>query len=489
MTASLAIARLRAHPVFFAVLVVLAVAAVGATTDLIRQELRWRASLRDCERLRLEQLAPHARPEMIVATRAELEREHARLQQARAEWPGADAAPESEDRLGAYAELAAFAERCRKAADHAGTTVAKDAHFGFARHAREAPAESEVALVLGQMRDIERVLGMLFKAGPERLLGVWRENPVTEAGGRVGSDWCALEVTRTVRVSDLVRTRAVRVAFVGTSACLRRFLNRLAAEPVLVVREVAVTVPEAKNGREKAARGVGAAQREFTVTLESVTVEGGTGSATREAMAQAPVVWRESEDGGCGFEVFAPAKLEFDGVKKRWIRPDGVGPTAEADEFGVTLVAVRRVSYRWRLAGVAGEGAERRALLEETATRRTALLRVGEREPKTGVTLETLCDERLPDGGRGVQAVLRDPEEREPVVLRTAARGPERLLAVLRIAGRAEPVTLAEGATVQAGGWSYSVGRIRAEPDSVEVSRAAADASVVPVRRMTISKR
>ena len=492
MRATLAMTRLRSYPVFFAAMAVLVLAAVGATADLVRQGQRWRSAQRECERLRLERLAPHVRPEMIAATRAELERGRARLQEERAAWPGAEAAPTTKDRLGAYAELVAFAERCRAAAERAGTAVAKDARFGFTSHAGEAPAESEVPVVLAQLCDIERVLGALFKAGPERLTGVWRENPAMDAVMRSGGDWCSLELVRSVQIPGLVRTRVVRVAFVGTGACLRRFLNRLAAEPALVVRDVAAAVPEAKGGSEKAARGLGSAQREFTVTLESVTVEGASGGRVCDETVPAPAVWRASGGGaghGGDFELFAPAKLEFDGAQKRWALPTGDAAAEAAEDFGATLVAVRRVPYRWRLAGVVGAATERRALLEEMATRRTVLLGRGEREPQSGVALDALDDERLADGGRGVRAVLRDPQERGPVVLTTTGGGPERTLAVLRLVGREEPVVLGEGATAQAGGWSFGVGRIRAVPEGVEVSRTAVDTGAATVRWLQVSKR
>jgi len=489
MRASAAMKRLRAYPVFFAAMAVLVLAAGGAAADLVRQGQRWRTAQRECERLRLERLAPHVRPEMIAVTRDELERGRTRLQKERVAWPGGDAAPEAMDRLGAYAELVAFAERCRAAAERAGTAVAKDARFGFASHAGEAPAESEVAAVLGQMREVERVLEALFKAGPERLIGVWRENPATDAAMRSGGDWCALELVRSVQVPGLVRTRVVRVGFVGTGACLRRFLNRLAAESALVVRDVAAAVPESKSGREKTARGLGGAQREFSVTLESVTVEGATGGRVRDAATPVPAVWREPAGDVARGELFAPATLEFDAAQERWALPSCDAAAVGLEDFGVTLVAVRRVPYRWRLAGVVGTAPERRALLEETATRRTVLLGNGERESQSGVALEALDEERLADGGRGVRAVLRDPQERGPVVLTTTGGGPERSLAVLRLAGREEPVVLGEGATVQAGGWSFGVGRFRAVPESVEVSRTAADTGAATVRWLQVSKR
>lgn len=489
MRATLAMTRLRSYPVFFAAMAVLVLAAVGATADLVWQGQRWRSAQRECERLRLERLAPHVRPEMIVATRAELERGRARLQEERAVWPGAEAAPGANDRLGAYAELVAFTERCRAAAERAGTAVAKDARFGFASHAGEAPAESEVPVVLAQLCDIERVLGALFKAGPERLTGVWRENPAMDAAMRSGGDLCSLELVRSVQIPGLVRTRVVRVAFVGTGACLRRFLNRLAAEPALVVREVAAVLPEAKGGRERTARGLGSAQREFTVTLESVTVEGASGGRVCDETVPAPAVWREPGGGAARGELFAPAKLEFDGTQKRWALPTGDAAGEAAEDFGAVLVAVRRVPYRWRLAGVVGAATERRALLEEMATRRTVLLGRGERELQSGVALDALDDERLADGGRGVRALLRDPQERGPVVLTTTGGGPERTLAVLRLVGREEPVVLGEGATAQAGGWSFGVGRILAVPESVEVSRTAVDTGAATVRWLQVSKR
>ena len=482
--------RLRSHPAFFAAMAVLILATVAVAAELLRQVACCRVARRERERLRLEQLAPQARPEMAAASGVELERERARLQLVRAAWPGAEAAETAMDRIGAYAELDAYAERCREAAARAGTAVAKGERFGFARHASEAPAESEVGLVLAQRRELERVLLALFEAGPQRLIGVWRENPATDSSARTVNEWCALPMVRSVRVPELVRTRCVRVAFVGTTACLRRFLNRLAGAPALVVREVAVSAPETKTERSAAAKGLVPGRRQFTVVLESVAVVSGTGGAAN-ATAGAAAVWREpqeAEGGGRSFEVFAPAKLDYDEVRKRW-RSAADAATA-ADDFGIELVAVRRVPCPWRLVGYVGEGGGAAALLEENATRRSVLLHVGESEAASGVALAALAIEREPSGGYGARATLNDPDVREPVVLTTAGDGrPDRLVAVLRVDGRTEPVEAGVGTIVQGGGASYTVSRISTGPDEVEVTRAATPERAAAVRRLPVAKK
>ena len=76
-----------------------------------------------------------------------------------------------------------------------------------------------------------------------------------------------------------------------------------------MLRHVAAAVPESKSGREKTARGLGGAQREFTVTLESVTVEGATGGRVRDAATPVPAVWREPAGDVARGELFAPATL------------------------------------------------------------------------------------------------------------------------------------------------------------------------------------
>ncbi len=477
--------RLRLYPWFFGSLAALALLAMAGAVAGWKQGRRARSGREEVARLRIERLSSQTQPEMVTAAGLALDRAQAQLRQARAEWPGVkESPPESADRLGAYAALMAFIERSRAAAQVAGVAVGKDECFGFARHAHEAPLESEVAAVLEQVSSVERMLAVLFAAEPVELVGVWCEapDPVGSGGsaGRAG-EWCGLAPARSVRVPGLVQTRALRVELVGTTRCLRRFLNGLAAAPALVVREVAVAKPEPtsrRGARQDSRPGV----RRFVVTLETVTVAGGTGEV-RDGDGTAMPVWAERE-GASGGELFTPAGLAVaEAVRGR--EPLARSPVSPdfGNGLGIELVAVRRAPYRWRLVGHVAAASGGVAMLEDSATRRCALLRAGERDNGSGVGLQGLEVLRERGGGRVVRATLADPGEPGPIVLTTGgAEGPARVVAVLRVEGQTAPLTVPEGATVRSGGAAYVVGRISVEPAVVEIARVDAGGTRSAVR-------
>ena len=466
--------RLRNHPWFFGALAALALVAAAGAMEAWRQGRRARTGTEEVARLRIERLSSQTQPEMVAAAGAALDRAQAELRQARADWPGTtESTTAPADRLGAYAELMAFIERNRAAARASGVEVAKRECFGFGRHAQVAPSEGEVAAVLEQVSAVERVLAVLFAAEPAELVGVWREAPDTAGPGANASgtdEWCVLEPARSVRVPGMVQARALRVEFVGTTGCLRRFLNGLAAAPALVVCEVAAAKPEAtdRRGTRQESR---AGWRRFSVTLEAVTVAGGTGEMKRGGGTPAPV-WAVDE-GAAGFALFAPAGI---GVAEAGQRRDAAaGPAAspkDGHSLGIELVAVRRVPYRWRVVGHAGGPGGEAAMLEDAVTRRSVLLRAGARDAVSGVVLQTLECLRARDGSRVVHATLFDPGEPGPIVLTTAGgEGPARVVAMLRVAGQTAPLTVPEGATVRSGGADYVVGRFSVEPAAVELAR------------------
>jgi len=484
--------RLRAYPLFFALLALLVLVAGAGAADLVRQARRDQVAKAECARLRFEWATPQARPEMVAATKAELVRADETLRQARVRWLGIVSAATS-DRLGAFAELSAFVERSRLAAARAGVAVAMDERFGFARHANEAPSDDEVAAVLAQRQAIDRVLAVLFAAGPEKLLGVRRENPKTEAAAREG-DWCTLPVARSLRTPGAVRTRVVQVGFAGTTACLRAFLNGLAAEASLVVREVAATPEESKGARDRSVpTSLGPRVMHFTVLLEAVELEGDApADAGIVAGAEsAPAAWVRAQPGGSadgrGFELFAPPPLTFSVEEKRWVLAKGTPKAADAG-LGIELLAVRRAPYRWRLVGHTGDGADGRALLEDTALRRTLRLRIGEREATCGLVLKALERVRGRDGGVVGRATLIDPGEHEPVLLTTTGDGTSApYVAVLRVRGEAKPVEMRTGATIRAGGADYGIEAIVAEPAAVELMRIGARGKTGETMRLVVA--
>ncbi len=473
--------RLRLYPWFFGSLAALALLTMAGTVAGWKQGRRARSGREEVARLRIERLSSQTQPEMVTAAGLALDRAQAQLRRARAEWPGVkEPPPGSADRLGAYAALMAFIERSRAAAQVAGVAVGKDECFGFARHAHEAPLESEVAAVLEQVSAVERVLAVLFAAEPVELRGVWREAPDTAGPGANASgtdEWCVLEPARSVRVPGLVQAGALRVEFVGTTDCLRRVLNGLAAAPALIVREVVVAETEATDRRGTRPE-LRSEWRRFSVTLETVTVAGGTAEAQAGGEAAQPV-WAEA-----GSALFAPVELGGGAAGARRDMPVAPTMAPKIDHaIGIELVAVRRVPYRWRLVGRVGQAGGGAAMLEDAATRRSVLLRAGDRDKTSGVVLQDL--EIVPErgGGRVLRATLSDPGESAPVVLTTAgAVGPARLVAVLRVAGRAEVLTVPEGATVRSRGADYIVGRISAEPAVVELVRGESSRGKAAVR-------
>ncbi|HLP02769.1 MAG TPA: Amuc_1100 family pilus-like protein [Opitutaceae bacterium] len=462
--------RVRAHPVFFAMLATLAGAAIAGAVGVGFGLELWRTEEAKLTQLRIERLTPQARPEMIAAAEAALKAARERLALARAAWPAPTTGGAEVDRLGAYAELVAYVERCRAAAEAAGVTIEPGERFGFSRYAQEAPAAEEVTEVLAQKQVLERVLGALFAAGPERLHGASREATGGSAAERVGAEWCRLEATRSVGVAQLVMTRAVRVTFDADTTCLRRFLNRLACESGFVVREVGAASREDK--RSGVTRpDLQAAVRRFSVTLEAVEIAMG-------GVAQ-PVVATPSDIGGpwpeTSTESVGRERTElFASPRNALAATASGGPGAEC---GLELLAVRVIPYRWRLVGhVSGVGGDA-AVLEETGARRSVVLALGEREPRTGVTLSALAVTRARHGGRLVRAELADPHESKPVVLTTTGEnGAARVTATLRVRGRGEPLEIAEGAKVRADDGERTVAAIRTDPAEVELTRDGAPA-------------
>ncbi len=443
-----ALGLLRKYPVFSGAMVAVVCAAAVGVVDLWRQQRRWRTVAAECERLRIESLTPQVRPEMVAAAEGGPEALRMELAAALGRWPGSEEATAVPDRLEVYAALSAFVERCRGAATAAGIEWAKAERFGFARYAHEAPAAHEAAAEMVRMGVVERALGVLLEAGPQRLCGVTFERSAPQ-GAPLGN--------RSETANGVVEHWPVGIEFTGTSECLRRFLNGLVAAGAYVVREVAVAPVE----RETRAPPGGAAPdgglRRIAVRLEAVRVRGGTGGA---AIEFGPV-WVKAGDEG---------RTLFGAAGGRASRRVATGTV---DDWGVELVAVRRAPGRWRLVGHLGDGADGKALLEETTTRRSVRLRVGEADAATGVVLRLLEAARAADGGRVVRVRLQDPVAAREFDLASegGSAAPERQIAVLRIAGRAETLEVEAGEELSVGGDQLMVDRITEDPPMVEIVR------------------
>ncbi|MBL9213857.1 MAG: hypothetical protein JNG83_00125 [Opitutaceae bacterium] len=129
------------------------------------------------------------------------------------------------DPLDALAGLAAFVRGHRRAAREAGVVVKDDEWFGFAEFAQAGPVPERMAAVWQARAAVGAVLAALWEARPDRLLSC---------------RWVAAETTE-----------RVEVAFTGTSAALREFLNELAqSDQALLVQSVQILAAERSGDAE-----------------------------------------------------------------------------------------------------------------------------------------------------------------------------------------------------------------------------------------------
>jgi hypothetical protein len=167
-------------------------------------------------------------------------------------------------RTDAYFNLATFVERTRQLADQAGVEIGPEERFGFGAYANEGPDSEYIEAIFKQRRIAEVLLEALFSAKPERLNGISRDDwerapdepggvrPVTRPGSNKVSETFVIDPQVTARVSDVVRTYAFRLEFVGQTASLRTFMNLVAGSDLpLVVRSVEIEshLPPARQTR------------------------------------------------------------------------------------------------------------------------------------------------------------------------------------------------------------------------------------------------
>lgn len=149
-----------------------------------------------------------------------------------------------------FFDLARFVDEMRKRSATAEVTIKENEYFGFATYANMGPPDEWIDAVVRQRNAVQELLEELFSAGPARLENIRRERPraaapsrtageKTSAPGReadgsrgpetAAGDFFVIEPELSLRRSGKVDTLAFRVAFAGETACLREFLNRLAA--------------------------------------------------------------------------------------------------------------------------------------------------------------------------------------------------------------------------------------------------------------------
>lgn len=170
-------------------------------------------------------------------------------------------------RTEAFFKVAGFVDRFRRDAAARRVPLLPDArHAGFAAYATEAPTTGLVTNVLAQLRTLDHVLTALLDAQPHALIAVRREEAVDQdelspgTGSPVLADVPGAKVTRaassrarpsamtawkmdpvrSLRASGHVHAFGLEVVFVGVTATLRGFLDRLGERGGLLIREMSV---------------------------------------------------------------------------------------------------------------------------------------------------------------------------------------------------------------------------------------------------------
>jgi hypothetical protein len=321
----------RKNPVFVGAMTLCAALALGEGFLIWERWSAARAAAAKLDehlaaRAEMANLMPPPKRDVAEAIEADLAKAQAALAAMQAELKGRGpvaerlrAAKVPAARTDAFFDLAAYVERMREAARRHRVIVRSEAaRFGFAAYANEAPEPERIAAVFRQRQLAQYLLEALLAAEPRALLAVNREPTLTdeeraaraaalaelqaalaaaEANGEPppdpdqfgatgapselpeGPDYFAIDPRVTARVPGYVDTTAFRLVFVGQTAALRAWLNRLAAfELPVLVREIEVDlataeeladVPAEESAPEAAAPEPAAAEPSVVLTLDS----------------------------------------------------------------------------------------------------------------------------------------------------------------------------------------------------------------------------
>ncbi len=172
-------------------------------------------------------------------------------------------------RTDAYFDLATFVEKTRELAKAQDVDLKPEAsRFGFALYANEGPETERIVPVFHQRLIAQYLIESLLDAKPRTVISVQREAPLTKkekeerdaafaatATGAPpppeaapvsvpeGPDFFAIDPRASARVPGYLDATAFKITFVGQTAALRAFLNKLASfELPVLVREVEVDV-------------------------------------------------------------------------------------------------------------------------------------------------------------------------------------------------------------------------------------------------------
>lgn len=421
----------------------------------------------------------------------------------------AAAAKTSVSRTDAFFGLADFVRRMRELAAPAGVRVRTEEHFGFAAYDHAGPEPNLIAPVLRQRQIAGYLLENLFASRLRQLVAVQRARlPQGNGEGiaatqnedgdlRARGDVFEIDPRFSIGQPGMIETTAFRVTFVGHTAALRGFLNRLAAGgiPVVVrsveaepVKETPLQRQVAPGSADPLALIVRPAWSRFAVTVEFCEIAlpppraGNTlvgpsseSGATRADVWPDPPAQRRGR--GWIYDVFTPPSLYRDSQAGRLSAvPTGDGAPADpADaDIDLQLVEVRRGLFRLQLVGYAGGPENLRGIFVHSSTGETMIGHGGERLAAQGLAVKRIDLCRARTGGKEGEATtdvvatatVQDESTGEEVVLTNRepclAGAPLGLFTSRKTQGfRCE---LREGESVALNGVNYCITHIDLQP-------------------------
>lgn len=266
----------------------------------------------------LRELTPAPTREVATAIEAELSRAQTALATMQAGLKGQGPRVEQMHqarrpaaRTDAFFDLATFVERTRELARKSGVDVRPEAsRFGFSTHANEGPETDRIEAVFMQRQVAQYLTEALIEARPKALVLVKRERPLTKlereqrnaiaAPGadapppvevipdfsEDGPDFFTINPRISVRRPGFVDSLAFRYVFVGQTAALRAFLNRLASlELPVLVREVEVEPASAEDAQTSGAHEEANAEPAPIAASIVLTAEPAPATAARKPAA------------------------------------------------------------------------------------------------------------------------------------------------------------------------------------------------------------
>jgi hypothetical protein len=268
----------RKNPVFAIALTVCALLTLGELALIYERFAASRAAAkrleqRQTELLGMSQLTPPPTREIAVAVESDLAKAQEALASMQSELKGRGPAAERirnakvpAARTDAYFDLATFVEKTREFAKKNEVDVRPEAaRFGFATFAHEGPVQDHIEPVFRQRQIVQFLVESLIEAHPRSILSIKRERTLSKADREAraaaiangekpadvesedGPDYFIIDPRVSARVPGFIDTSAFRFVFLGQTAAVRTFLNRLASfELPVLVREVEVDTATAE---------------------------------------------------------------------------------------------------------------------------------------------------------------------------------------------------------------------------------------------------